>query len=153
SEALAALLGKGASGLSASTIGRLKGRWQGDHAKWRARDLSGKRYVYIWAGGIHLEARLEDEQQWHPSADRGDAGAQEGARRFCRWRKGKCARLARPVARLEASRARRAAGTRHRRRRSWLLEGRRRSMAENAGAALLGAQDGERPRQAAEGRA
>jgi len=63
SEALAALLGKDASGLSASTIGRLKDGWQEDHAKWKARDLSGKRYVYIWADGIHLEARLEDEKQ------------------------------------------------------------------------------------------
>jgi transposase-like protein len=63
SEALAALLGKGASGLSASTIGRLKDGWQEDHAKWKVRDLSGKRYVYIWADGIHLEARLEDEKQ------------------------------------------------------------------------------------------
>ena len=63
SEALAALLGKDASGLSASTIGRLKDGWQEDHAKWKARNLSGKRYVYIWADGIHLEARLEDEKQ------------------------------------------------------------------------------------------
>jgi transposase-like protein len=62
SEALAALLGKDASGLSASTIGRLKDGWQEDHAKWKARDLSGRRYVYIWADGIHLEARLEDER-------------------------------------------------------------------------------------------
>jgi len=63
SEALAALLGKDASGLSASTIGRLKDGWQADHAKWKVRDLSGKRYVYVWADGIHLEARLEDEKQ------------------------------------------------------------------------------------------
>jgi transposase-like protein len=63
SEALAALLGKDASGLSASTIGRLKDGWQEDHAKWKARDLSARRYVYIWADGIHLEARLEDEKQ------------------------------------------------------------------------------------------
>jgi len=63
SEALCALLGKDAGGLSASTIGRLKDGWQEDHARWKARDLSGKRYVYIWADGIHLEARLEDEKQ------------------------------------------------------------------------------------------
>jgi putative transposase len=63
SEALAALLGKNASGLSASTIGRLKDGWQEDHAKWKGRDLSGKRYVYIWADAIHLQARLEDEKQ------------------------------------------------------------------------------------------
>jgi transposase-like protein len=63
SEALAALLGKDASGLSASTIGRLKDGWQDDHTVWAKRDLSAKRYVYIWADGIHMQARLEDEKQ------------------------------------------------------------------------------------------
>ena len=63
SEALAALLGKDAAGLSASAIGRLKDGWFDEHAAWRKRDLSAKRYVYIWADGIHLEARLEDEKQ------------------------------------------------------------------------------------------
>jgi putative transposase len=63
SEALSALLGKDATGLSASAIGRLKDGWQDDHAAWQKRDLSAKRYVYIWADGIHLQARLEDEKQ------------------------------------------------------------------------------------------
>ena len=63
SEALAALLGKDAAGLSPSAIGRLKDGWQDDHASWQKRDLSAKRYVYIWADGIHLQARLEDEKQ------------------------------------------------------------------------------------------
>ena len=62
-EALAALLGKDASGLSASAIGRLKDGWQDDHTAWAKRDLSAKRYVYIWADGIHMQARLEDEKQ------------------------------------------------------------------------------------------
>ena len=63
SEALSALLGKGAAGLSASAIGRLKESWQDDHAVWAKRDLSAKRYVYVWADGIHVQARLEDEKQ------------------------------------------------------------------------------------------
>ena len=63
SEALAALFGKNAVGLSASTIGRLKAVWQDEHAQWQKRDLSAKRYVYVWANGIYLEARLEDEKQ------------------------------------------------------------------------------------------
>ena len=63
SEALAALLGKDAAGLSASAIGRLKDGWQDEHATWQKRDLSARRYVYVWADGIHLEARLEDEKQ------------------------------------------------------------------------------------------
>jgi transposase-like protein len=57
------LLGKDAAGLSASAIGRLKDGWQDDHATWAKRDLSAKRYVYIWADGIHLQARMEDEKQ------------------------------------------------------------------------------------------
>jgi transposase-like protein len=63
SEALAALLGKDAAGLSASAIGRLKDGWQDEHAAWARRDLCAKHYVYIWADGIHLEARLADEKQ------------------------------------------------------------------------------------------
>ena len=63
SEALAALLGKDAAGLSPSAICRLKDGWQDDHAAWAKRDLSAKRYVYVWADGIHLEARLEDQKQ------------------------------------------------------------------------------------------
>jgi putative transposase len=55
--------GKDAVGLSASTIGRLKKAWQDEHAQWQKRDLSAKRYVYVWADGIYLEARLEDEKQ------------------------------------------------------------------------------------------
>ena len=63
SEALAVLLGKDAAGLSASAIGRLKDGWLDEHAAWQKRDLSMRRYVYAWADGIHLEARLEDEKQ------------------------------------------------------------------------------------------
>ena len=63
SEALAALLGQDAPGLSASTIGRLKEIWSDEHACWHKRDLSARHYVYVWADGIHLQARLEDEKQ------------------------------------------------------------------------------------------
>jgi putative transposase len=62
-EALAALLGKDAGGLSASTIGRLKDAWSDEHARWSRRDLSAKRYVYFWVDGIHVQARLEDDAQ------------------------------------------------------------------------------------------
>ena len=60
--ALVALLGKDA-GLSASTVGRLKGGWSEEHARWSKRDLSANRYVYFWADGIHVQARLEDAAQ------------------------------------------------------------------------------------------
>jgi putative transposase len=62
-EALSALVGKEAGGLSASTIGRLKEAWSEEHARWNRRDLSGRRYVYFWVDGIHVQARLEDDAQ------------------------------------------------------------------------------------------
>ena len=62
-EALAALLGQDAGGLSASSIARLKEAWVDEHARWRDRDLSAKRYVYVWADGIYVQARLEDDAQ------------------------------------------------------------------------------------------
>ncbi len=62
-EALLALFGKDAGGLSASTIGRLKDAWSDEHLRWSKRDLSAKRYVYFWADGIHVQARLEDDAQ------------------------------------------------------------------------------------------
>ncbi len=62
-EALIALLGKDAGGLSASTIARLKDAWSEEHVRWSKRDLSAKRYVYMWADGIHVQARLEDTAQ------------------------------------------------------------------------------------------
>ena len=62
-EALGALLGKDADGLSASTIGRLKEAWADEHARWLDRDLSAKRYVYFWVDGIYVQARLEDDAQ------------------------------------------------------------------------------------------
>ena len=61
--ALSALLGKDAPGLSASTIARLKETWSEEHATWSQRDLSAKRYAYVWADGIYVQARLEEEAQ------------------------------------------------------------------------------------------
>ncbi len=63
SEALAALLGREAPGLSASTIGRLKEVWQEELARWQRRDLSAKRYAYLWVDGIYFGARMEEEKQ------------------------------------------------------------------------------------------
>ena len=63
SEALAALLGKDAPGLSPTAIARLKDGWRDEYDAWQKRDLSAKRYAYAWADGIYLQARLEDEKQ------------------------------------------------------------------------------------------
>jgi putative transposase len=58
-EALQALLGADAKGLSASTITRLKSVWEDEYADWSKRSLTGKRYVYLWADGIYCNVRLE----------------------------------------------------------------------------------------------
>jgi putative transposase len=60
SEALASLLGENAKGLSANTISRLKSDWISEHALWCQRDLTDKRYVYIWADGIYSHVRMDD---------------------------------------------------------------------------------------------
>ncbi len=62
-EALAALLGKAAPNLSPAVIARLKAAWKADYARWKRRDLSARRYVYIWADGIYLQARMEPDAQ------------------------------------------------------------------------------------------
>src|SRR5713226_629444 len=63
SEALTALLGRDAPGLSAGTISRLKTVWQHEHARWERRDLGDKPYVYLWVDGIHFGVRLEEANQ------------------------------------------------------------------------------------------
>jgi putative transposase len=63
SEALMALLGPEAPGLSVSTVVRLKEVWQRDYQAWSKRSLAGKRYVYFWVDGIHFNVRLEEGRQ------------------------------------------------------------------------------------------
>ena len=62
-EALEALLGPDAPGLSATTVVRLKEVWRRDYEAWSKRDLSGQRFVYLWADGIYSNVRLDDERQ------------------------------------------------------------------------------------------
>lgn len=62
SDALKAILGENAAGLSATNIVRLKAVWEEDYKQWANCDLSEKRYVYLWADGIHFNVRLEDER-------------------------------------------------------------------------------------------
>jgi putative transposase len=63
SEALAALLGPQAKGLSASTVTRLKGIWEQEYQDWSKRSLAGKHYVYVWADGVYFNIRLEGGRQ------------------------------------------------------------------------------------------
>ena len=62
-EALAALLGKDAANLSPSVIARLRGEWEADFARWQRRDLPARRYVYVWADGVYLQARMEPQAE------------------------------------------------------------------------------------------
>ena len=59
-EALTPLVGKEAKNLSPGVISRLKVTWEDDYKVWQQRSLQGKRYVYLWADGIHLQARMEN---------------------------------------------------------------------------------------------
>jgi putative transposase len=63
SEALCALVGPQAKGLSASTIVRLKSTWEEEFQEWTKRSLEGKQYVYVWADGVHFNIRLEEDRQ------------------------------------------------------------------------------------------
>ena len=62
-EALVAILGKDAPNLSPSVISRLTGEWEQEYDRWRHRDLSARRYVYIWVDGVYLQARMEPQAE------------------------------------------------------------------------------------------
>ena len=62
-EALQALVGPQAAGLSATTITRLMTAWQDEHKTWSRRSLEDQQYVYLWADGIHFNIRLEEDRQ------------------------------------------------------------------------------------------
>jgi putative transposase len=62
-EALGALLGKDAPNLSPSVVARLRSEWETEHARWQRRDLLARRYVYLWADGVYLQARLEPQAE------------------------------------------------------------------------------------------
>ena len=62
-QALKAILGEGASGLSPTTVTRLKGIWEAEYKEWGQRSLAEKHYVYIWADGVYFNIRLEEDRQ------------------------------------------------------------------------------------------
>ena len=62
-DALAALLGCDAPNLSSSVIARLTAEWQAEYVRWQGRDLSARRYVYVWADGVYLQARMEEHAE------------------------------------------------------------------------------------------
>ena len=62
-EALAAILGPDAPNLSPGVISRLTAGWEKEYERWQRRDLAARRYVYIWADGVYLQARMEPEAE------------------------------------------------------------------------------------------
>ena len=59
--ALESLLGKQAKGVSANSVSRLKQQWEAEYDQWRKRDLSKRRYVYVWADGVYSKVRMDDK--------------------------------------------------------------------------------------------
>jgi transposase-like protein len=60
--ALTEFLGEGTSGLSPSAIVALKRSWEAEFSEWKKRKLT-KRYVYMWADGIHVSIRLGEDKK------------------------------------------------------------------------------------------
>ena len=169
-EALAALLGKDAPNLSPSVIARLRAEWEADYMRWQRRDLSARRYVYIWArlakgsgrqsrvewqdegDGVYLQARMEPQAECMlvligatPEGKKELLGFQVGVRESTQsWRELLVDLKARGLA------IARCVGAGHRRRGARVLEGARRGIADDPAPALHGAQDGQRARQAAQ---
>jgi putative transposase len=145
-EALAALLGKAAPNLSPAVISRLTAEWQADYDAWQKRDLSARRYVYVWADGVYLQARMEPAAECMlvligatPEGKKELLGFQTGGRER--------AKLARTPHRHQATWARDRARPRGRRRRARLLEGNRGGLSGCQAPAVLGSQDRQRAEQ------
>jgi transposase-like protein len=146
-EALAALLGKDAPNLSPSVISRLTAEWKREYDRWQARDLSARRYGYIWADGVYLQARMEDNAECMLVLIGATPEGKKELVGFQARRAGKRATLA-GVARLsEAARIEDRAGNCRRRWRARLLEGARRDLPRHETSTLLGAQDRQRLEQ------
>lgn len=63
SDALEAVLGAGAKGLSANVVVKLKDRWKAEFADWNKRSLAAKEYVYVWADGVYFNIRLDSDER------------------------------------------------------------------------------------------
>ena len=82
-EALTALLGKDAPNLSPAVISRLTAEWQGEYERWQKRDLSARRYVYVWADRVFPAGAHGRPRRMHAAGgDRRDAGGPEGTHRL-----------------------------------------------------------------------
>src|SRR5947209_6879675 len=144
-EVLTALLGKDSPNLSPAVITRLTAEWQADYDGWQKRDLSARRYVYVWADGVYLQARMEEAAECMlvligatPEGKKELVGFQTGVRESAQsWRellvdiKQRGLEIAPDLAVGEAR----------------LLEGDRRGLPGHQAPALLGSQDRQRAEQ------
>ena len=166
-EALAALLGQNAPNLSPAVISRLTAEWQGEYERWQKRDLSARRYVYVWADGVFLQARMEDHGECMlvligatPEGKKELIGFQVGVRESAQsWRellvevKSRGLTIAPEIAVGDGAHNPPSARSPLQPRRSLeprcarLLEGARRGLSRHAASAVLGAQDRQRLEQ------
>ena len=157
-DALGALLGKDAPNLSPSVIARLRDEWQADYARWERRDLSARRYVYVWADGVYLQARMEPQAECMlvligatPEGKKELLGFQVGVRESAQsWRELLVDLKARGLAIAPelATAVRPKLRSHLRGRRARLLEGARGGIADDTAPALHSPQDGQRIGQA-----
>ncbi len=63
SDVMPVLLGKDVVGFSADTVLRLRKQWKEELDQWHKRRLESKNYVYVWADGVYLQARMDDDKQ------------------------------------------------------------------------------------------
>ena len=147
-EALQALFGESVKGLSAASVARLKGGWEVEYAQWRERDWGGEEFVYLWADGIYVNVRNEDRRcllvvvgcdvRGYKHFLALDAGFRESKESW------KAVLLSLRDRGVKAAKLAVGDGG------SGVLVGPGRGVPRNPGAALLGAQDGERARQASQ---
>ena len=149
-EALGALLGRDAPNLSPAVVARLRDEWQADYARWQRRDLSARHYVYVWADGIHLQARMEPQAECMlvligatPEGKKELLGFQVGVRESAQsWRE--------LLVDLKARGLAIAPELGHRRWRPRLLDGARGGLPHNTASTMLGPQGRQCHGQAAE---
>ncbi len=150
SEALQALVGPRAGACRPRPSRGSRQVWEEEFQEWSRRSLEGKQYVYVWADGVHFNIRLEEDRQcilvlMGATADghKELIAVADGYRESEQSWKALLldVKSARPGDRSEAG---------HRRRRLGLLEGPAAGLSHHARAALLGSQDGQRARQAAQ---
>ena len=155
-EALQALLGPEARGLSATMIHPAEAVWEQEYQDSSKRSLAHRSYAYVWADGVYFNVRLEDTDNktaMHSGADGRHPGRNEGAHRDHRWLPGERTVVARAAAGRPAPRAHDRSRAGHRGRRPRLLGRGAESVSADPGAALLGPQDGQCAEQASHGRA